>query len=110
MFKKFQSTVKRLVLCMSVVIATNAFAQQYGTVTGNVLNMAKTLSGFINTVFFILGAGFLMMAFVQYNQHRKNPIQVPISRVIVLVLLGLVFLLITLIAKYAPGSGILGSG
>jgi hypothetical protein len=42
----------------------------------------------------IAGLAFLMGAVIQYSDHRKNPVQVTISKPIVYLILGIVFLVI----------------
>jgi hypothetical protein len=57
------------------------------------------LSSFIGSAAIIIGVAFIFGGFIKYLQHRTNPLAVPLSTVIVLVIMGIVLLCLPLAYK-----------
>lgn len=80
-----------------------------GPVTDNVLSVTSNIGSFVTSICFIVGVGLMLGAVAQYIQHRKNPLQVPVSRPIIYLILGLILAVTPLLGHVAPGGAILAS-
>lgn len=78
----------------------------YGQVTGNVMSLAHNVSSIASSVCMILGVALLCGALVQYKQHRRNKLQTPISKPIVLAILGVVLVLIPILGQNTIGGSL----
>lgn len=70
-----------------------------GGVANNLMEPVTILANFIGTIAIIIGISFLFAAFVKYMQHRVNPLAVPISTVVLLLVMGICLLLIPFLYK-----------
>ncbi len=68
--------------------------------TDNILEMVEILIQGMYGVFYIVGIALLLSALIQYKQHRDNPMAVPISKPIVLLLLGVIAILLPAAGEY----------
>lgn len=69
-----------------------------GDVARNLLEPVNLLSDFVHSACFIIGGSFLFACLVKYIEHRRNPIMVPMSTVVFLLIAGLFLILIALIS------------
>ena len=76
-------------------------------VTENVLLLTSNVTSLALGICFILGVTMVGGALIQYKQHKRNKLQVPISKPIVLFILGVAALLLPLLGKLAPGAQII---
>lgn len=67
----------------------------------NVMAPANYVSAFIEKLSALIGIGFVLGSFIQYRQHRVSPTATPLSRCIVMLLLGLALIGISIIGYYA---------
>src|SRR5688572_13054181 len=88
-----------------VVAANAAFSADLGQVADNLLEPVSVLSNFIGSASIVLGISFLFAALLKYMQHRISPLEVPISTIVMLVIMGVVLLLLPLAYKLT-GSGV----
>lgn len=78
-----------------------------GSVGNNVMALAANVSSLVTGVCFVIGVGLLVGAAVQYKQHRRNKLMTPISKPILMLVLGLVLVCVPLLSHVAPGGEIL---
>lgn len=76
-------------------------------VTENVMSVAANVASLAIGICFILGVAMVGGALIQYKQHKRNRLQVPISKPIVLFILGTVMLCVPLTAKITAGGQII---
>ena len=60
----------------------------FESITENVLEFSDLIVTSLESIFYIIGIAFLLGSIIQYRQHRDNPVAVPISRPILLFILG----------------------
>ena len=63
-----------------------------GGVANHLLDPVSYLSNFIYTACFVIGGSFVFASIIKYVEHRRNPLAVPISIVIFLLIAGLLLL------------------
>lgn len=68
-----------------------------GEVADNLMDPVTVFSGFVSTISIVVGACFLFASLIKYNQHRVNPLAVPISTVVTLFVMGIILFLLPLI-------------
>lgn len=57
-------------------------------------------AGIMQTISLVIGAGLLTMALIKYIEHRNNPEEITLSRVLTLLILGLAFVAIGIISVH----------
>jgi hypothetical protein len=77
----------------------------FGAIANNLMEPVTILSNFIGIASITFGLSFLFGALVKYMQHRVNPMAVPISTVILLLLMAVILICLPLSYKVAS-SGI----
>jgi hypothetical protein len=77
----------------------------FGKVANNLMEPVIILSNFIGVAAITLGLSFLFGALVKYMQHRVNPMAVPISTVVLLLIMAIILICLPLSYKIAS-SGI----
>src|SRR5579872_564418 len=70
-----------------------------GDFATSLMEPVSILSGFINSGAIIIGFFFIFGSIVRYIQYRQNPLAVPLSNVVLLLILGIVLLLLPLSYK-----------
>ena len=69
---------------------TSAYAApQDENVAGNLTQITSVFTGVFSGVFYIIGIMLFMAGVLQYREFRNNPSQTPLSRVIVLLISGI---------------------
>lgn len=76
-----------------------------GQVAGGMLEPMGAFSELFYDICYIIGGMLLMGSAVQYKHHRDTPTQVPVSKPVVLLILGLAFVLLPIICKLSQASG-----
>ena len=86
-----------------IIFVTSAFAQDesLGELSEQVLVPIGYLSNIFNYVCWIVGTALVLSGVIQYKGHRKNPVQVRLSRVIVFWILGLFLIALPFIGHLA---------
>jgi len=72
-------------------------------VSNNVLTLFSHINSFFTSACYIVGVGLIIGAFIQYQDHKRNRLQVPISRPIMFLVLGVVIIIIPLIGQLSVG-------
>lgn len=76
----------------------------FASVIGNVMEPATIAARILNVASVICGAGFLMASALQYKNHRNNPQEVPLSRPITYLILGLVLVILPYFTMISAGA------
>ena len=97
-----------LVICS--VYTPSVFARDQG-VTGWTTHMMKgPIAGLgytMNALSFIVGVGFILGSYIQYQAHRDNPQQVRVSTPIFLLCAGLFLIILPMLSWVAEGGSFL---
>lgn len=88
-----------LLLLPNVLFAAFSAPTGAGAVAGNLMEPVEIVSAFVSTASIILGGSFLFASVIKYSQHRINPLAVPISTVVFLVVAGIVLVVLPLAYK-----------
>lgn len=96
--------MKRLVFILFLTFVSSTFAAVTGTVSespndiativGNLMGPMQGLAHMLNLASVICGTGFLLAAVLHYKKHRDNPQEVPLSRPVTYMILGLVLVIL----------------
>ena len=86
-----------------------AAADDIATIVGNLMDPMQGLAHMLNLASVICGAGFLMASALQYKNHRDNPQEVPLSRPITYLLLGLALVILPYFTMISSGASFLVS-
>lgn len=90
------------VATLSLVACPYAWATfDAGVAAHNMLTPTEFVSSFIEKVCGLIGVGFIFASFIQYKMHKSTPTAVPLSRCIMMLLLGLGLLSIPFFGYYA---------
>lgn len=71
---------------------TGTFAKKeenIGDIASNLFNFGQNLSQVAKTVVIMAGISIIMFGMIQYGKHRNNPVETPISKVIMTIVVGL---------------------
>jgi choline-glycine betaine transporter len=74
-----------------------------GRVADDLMDPVSVFSDFTSTISIMIGACFLFASVIKYMQHRVNPLAVPISNVVMLVIMAIVLILLPLAYKLTGG-------
>lgn len=85
-----------LLLSSSVWAAGHAYKVSYGigAVADNMLVPVTIVAGFVSAACLVIGFSCEVAALIRYFEYRKNPLYVPISKVLWLIFLGAILLLL----------------
>jgi intracellular multiplication protein IcmD len=81
-------------LALTFYLLAAEAAPSLGDVSQTALEPLSGIKKIMVAISVIAGIAFLMGAVIQYRDHRKNPIQVTISKPIVYFILGVIFIAI----------------
>ena len=81
-----------------------AKAPSLGQASIDLLNPLSGLEKILSAICTLAGLAFLAGAFFQYMNHRKHPTQVTISKPIIFLILGLVFVTLPLWTEMSSGA------
>lgn len=84
---------------------TTAYAED-GQVTKNLLTLFAGMNSIFSGICIIVGIGLVFASFIQYRQHKMNKLLVPISKPIMMFILGLVLIAIPILGHYTKGGQI----
>ena len=87
------------ILLLSVVFSlpANVFAQAYA----DTMSIVSVSTSLIFGLCIIVGVLFVGMGLVRYQQHRQNPSETPLSRVLYVLFFGILMLVLPYIAQKA---------
>jgi hypothetical protein len=68
-----------------------------GGLASNLMSPVGVFSGFISSACLLIGGAFVFASLIKYFEHRRQPLMVPISTVVFLLIAGLVLILLPLI-------------
>ena len=107
--------MKKMVECMAAVIVSMIIAApaayatiEDGQVSKSLMGMFGGIGSMFSGICLIIGIGLIFASFIQYRQHRLNKLLVPISKPIVLLLLGIFLACIPLLGEYTQGGQLIG--
>ena len=86
-------------LVPAAVYAADIAASGLGGVANSLLSPVSLIGSILMTAATIIGLVALFAAFAQYMQYRINPLAYPISKVVVLTIMGIVLLCFPLVYK-----------
>ena len=96
--------MRYVILSLLFFIPTLSIADQgIGDVAQNLIEPVSVLSDFVATSSVVIGASFVMASFLRYLQYRINPLAMPISTVIMLLIMGILLILLPLAYKLTEG-------
>jgi hypothetical protein len=73
----------------------------FGKVADNMMDPVILMTNFVGIVALTLGFGFYFGALIKYMQHRVNPLAVPISTVIILIIMATILVCLPFAYKIA---------
>jgi hypothetical protein len=96
-----------LISFLALLLPISGLAADYGlgAVADNLMQPVQLATNFIAIMSTVVGISCLFASFIKYTQHRINPLAVPISVVVLLLLMGIILLSLPLIYKLSE-SGI----
>lgn len=86
--------VKIIILACICLLPGSVFAYHsaqpvgFGGMALEILGPVTLLSDFVSTAALVIGAMMLMGSFIRYTRYRRNPLEAPLSSVIVLFIIG----------------------
>lgn len=92
----------RFILFLIIFMPGLVFSESptgFGGVATNLMEPVIVLSDFVSSTAIIIGAIFIFSSFLKYLQYRVNPLAVPISTVVFLLICGIVLVLLPLTYK-----------
>lgn len=92
-----------------IALSMPTLASAQTDISGTLLSIFSSVNSVFSSVAIIIGIGLLAGAFIQYKEHKRNPLQVPISRPIVVFILGVVLIAIPLLGEMTQGGGIVNN-
>ena len=81
-------------ICCSLLFVGTAFAAPVNAVVtisavaGTIGKSVLALGEIISDIALVAGIGFLLASFFKFDQHKKNPTQIPVSQPLTLMLIG----------------------
>ncbi len=104
--------LKSLLSCLgilSLIPIPGMAAESLGTIANNLLVPATGIAHMLNLASVICGTGFLLAAVLQYKNHRDNPQEVPLSRPVTYLILGLALVLLPYFTMISQGASFISS-
>jgi RsiW-degrading membrane proteinase PrsW (M82 family) len=98
-FEKFCSIL--LFLLPGAVWAQSA---SLGTVASHLTDATDVFTGVFSAMFYVIGIAMVAASVMRYRDYRQNPLQTPISRVVFLLLAGLIIGFFPLMINYISAS------
>ncbi|CAM4421809.1 MAG: hypothetical protein LEGION0398_MBIBDBAK_01290 [Legionellaceae bacterium] len=92
---------KFIFFLMVFFLCNPSWAIDAGTMAENILIPTHYVTTLLEKVCGLTGLGFIFSSLLQYKMHRSTPTAVPLSRCVILLLLGLLLISIPLFGYYA---------
>lgn len=89
-----------------VYAAYTAPPPSLGDVANNMLSPLGVITHTLYNICYILGGGLLVAAAIQYRDHRRNPLQVPLSRPIFLFIVGFILVALPFITTLSESASV----
>ena len=83
-------TVLGILFFASSIFATDVVGKAH-TITGirkTIDNTVVQIASVISNIALVAGIGFLLASFFKFDQHKKNPTQIPVSQPLTLMIIG----------------------
>lgn len=102
-FKKIAVQISTIILFFFVDKLAYAYAERapsgpsLGDMANTVMEPVSVFTKVMFTLCYIIGAGLIVGSLIQYKEHRVNPVYMPISRPIIMCILGLALIVIPFI-------------
>ncbi len=100
-YKGFFMNKKFLLNLSLVVIGIGLFTVCWATAYNSTMSVLSTSLSIIFSLCEITGVLFIGISFIRYQQYRQNPSETPLSRVLYVLLFGLILLILPNIAQKA---------
>lgn len=84
------------ILFPSIVLAASGAPRGWGETALGFMEPVDVLMDFVVNACLVIGLTFLFATFIKYRQHRMNPLHVPISTVVFLLILSILLLCLPL--------------
>jgi hypothetical protein len=81
-----------LLLALGISVSAHVASLGIGQIANNMMEPVSVLANFIGSIAITLGLTFQFAAVFKYMQHRVNPLAVPISTVVILIIMGVLLL------------------
>jgi len=94
----------RWLLLIFLFLSIPAVAQSIGDVAGALFGGGMEITSIIRTICIIAGVALIFASLLQYKKHRNNPIEVPISTVLLSLIAGLALLALAFVPIQIPSS------
>lgn len=110
MLKRLKNLYWLLLINVISLVYTDTASGSSHSVAQVSTDLLQPIGLFTKTLYnicYIIGAMMLVGSIVQYRDHRNNPSQVPFSRPIILLLLGLLLILLPIIGQLSASSSYL---
>lgn len=78
-------------------------------VASTLLDIFSGVGSAFSGICLVIGISLIFSSFIQYHQHRMNKLLVPISRPIVLLILGIVLCCVPVLGHYTMGGQLIES-
>lgn len=99
------SFISRILLIFGCLLPGVVSATSLGQVANNLMAPVFILTNFIASISLTIGISFIFASVIKYMQYRVNPLAVPISTVILLLIMGIVLVCLPWMYKLT-GSGV----
>lgn len=104
MKRKFFNVFLYLALILVLDYTSASYAKDVDQVINNILDPVSAFTDAFYKISYALGFLLIAGSVVQYNMHRKNPVQVKLSNVICLLIIGIVVFCLPFIVKLSSSS------
>jgi len=97
MKKKYLATL--LFLCVFTIFGTTSAEalSSLGSIADNLLGAASNVEHIVKALCITTGVAMILGSMFQYRKYRKNPIEVPLGKVIMTFIIGAILVIITFI-------------
>ncbi len=91
------------VFFISLFSGSITYAVEDGQVSTNLMSLFANIGSMFSGICLVVGISLIFASFVQYRQHRINSLLVPISKPILLLILGIFLCVIPILGHYTQG-------
>lgn len=77
------------------------FAGSLGDLANGIREPIAAFSGAFNLICYVLGSAFLVGTLIRYVEYRRNPVQVRLSQVFFLLILGLLLIVLPYLSSFS---------
>jgi len=95
--------MKKRPIPLNQVAVTASSTKTVGGVAANITQASSFFTSVLYAAFYIIGISLVVASIMRYRDHRMNPSQTPISKVIFMLLAGLFLGFFPLMVKFVQG-------